>query len=468
MQTLESWSEPRLIPGLACPACHHPLGPVTGSSTACGSCQQRYPVVDGIPSFMPGDSADRPPSEAIELSVILLGSEGTIDPALLDEIARLGISYDIAEAEAADVGSALQRSRGRYVMTIDAGATGLMPKLWFARDDADVVTVRRPVAGRQTNVANGAARRILSVPASDVGSPNRIYRRPVIEAIAGSSRTSTTQAAILVDAVAAGYTVNEIAPDRDRPSPGTGPGQRRIRVRTLYQLWKLRNSIASADYDARAYDSIVPLQRYWQRRRHHIITRAAAGFQCVLDVGCGSSRILSAPLNMVGLDIQLHKLRYARRFGKPLVHGSIFSLPFSDAAFDCVICSEVIEHIPAEEKVFDELLRVLRPDGRLILGTPDYDRRRWRMLEWLYARAAPGGYADEHITHYSRTNLQRYLEGRGLTVESVDYVGGAEMIFTLKKSTPSQPSSARLDVTSGLRTAGAPARNHPEELHRLS
>src|SRR5579864_1049064 len=132
MQTLESWSEPRLIPGLACPACHHPLGPVTGSSTACGSCQQRYPVVDGIPSFMPGDSADRPPSEAIELSVILLGSEGTIDPALLDEIARLGISYDIAEAEAADVGSALQRSRGRYVMTIAAGAIRVMPQLWSA------------------------------------------------------------------------------------------------------------------------------------------------------------------------------------------------------------------------------------------------------------------------------------------------------------------------------------------------
>src|SRR5207253_88977 len=82
--------------------------------------------------------------------------------------------------------------------------------------------------------------------------------------------------------------------------------------------------------------------------------------------------------------------------------GSIFELPFKDASFDCVICSEVIEHVPADEKVFSELLRVLEPGGRLILGTPDYDRWRWRALEWVYGKVSPGGYADEHITHYSR------------------------------------------------------------------
>ena len=103
----------------------------------------------------------------------------------------------------------------------------------------------------------------------------------------------------------------------------------------------------------------------------------AAGARRVLDVGCGSSRIVgSTP--MVGLDIVLAKLRYARRYGNPLVHGSIFELPFKDCAFDCVICSEVIEHVPADERVFSELERVLEPGGRLILGTPDYVRRRWR------------------------------------------------------------------------------------------
>jgi SAM-dependent methyltransferase len=217
-------------------------------------------------------------------------------------------------------------------------------------------------------------------------------------------------------------------------------------------MWKLRNSIASADYDARAYDSVIPLQRYWQRRRFQLITTMAAGAQRVLDVGCGSSRIIGSD-RMVALDIVLAKLRYARRYGNPVVHGSIFELPFKDGSFDCVICSEVVEHVAADERVFSELERVLEPGGRLILGTPDYDRWRWRALEWLYGRLSPGGYADEHITHYGRTNLAAYLQARGMRVEAVDYVAGSEMVFRLRKSAAGVPVVSPLPVAAGLRGA---------------
>src|SRR5207249_11216011 len=128
----------------------------------------------------------------------------------------------------------------------------------------------------------------------------------------------------------------------------------------------------------RAYDSVIPLQRYWQRGRYRAITQLASGSHQVLDVGCGSSRIIGAIPGMIGLDIQLHKLRYARRYGNALVHGSIFELPFADGSFDCVICSEVVEYIPAQEKPFDELARVLKTGGRLSLGTPDYYPWPWR------------------------------------------------------------------------------------------
>ena len=42
-------------------------------------------------------------------------------------------------------------------------------------------------------------------------------------------------------------------------------------LRTLGRMWQLRNSVESADYDYRAYDSPIWLQRYWQRKRHQII-----------------------------------------------------------------------------------------------------------------------------------------------------------------------------------------------------
>jgi SAM-dependent methyltransferase len=171
----------------------------------------------------------------------------------------------------------------------------------------------------------------------------------------------------------------------------------------------------------------------------------------VLDVGCGSSRVLEGHRDLVGLDIQMHKLRYSRRYGIQLVHGSIFALPFSDESFDCVVCSEVVEHIPAEEKPFDELIRVLKPGGRLILGTPDYDRWTWRALEWLYGRLAPGGYADEHITHYGRKGLSAYFIGRGLALERIEYVGASEMIFTLRKPAASVAAQPAVGISLALR-----------------
>jgi SAM-dependent methyltransferase len=300
---------------------------------------------------------------------------------------------------------------------------------------------------------NGMLRRGLSLPYSDLSSGYRLYRRAAVQALPLQAIGFDILQEILIRMVAEGYRVQEV-PFRYR-----APGRSRAwlarfavsNLKTFGAMWKLRNSIASADYDARAYDSPIPLQRYWQRRRYAVITSMARGAQRVLDVGCGSSRIIGSG-RMVGLDIVLAKLRYARRYGNPVVHGSIFELPFKDGAFDCVICSEVVEHVPADERVFSELERVLEPGGRLILGTPDYDRWRWRALEWLYGRLAPGGYADEHITHYGRTNLAAYLRARGMTLDAVDYVGGSEMVFSLRKSAEPVAAMSTLPIAAGLRS----------------
>ena len=460
------------IAGLVCPGCHGDLASTQADLLCCPRCLGRYPLVDGIPSFVPGGPRASTASDSVDLTVLLVSpsedSMAGLVARLQTQMADLNIRHELLPIDRSRAPSFVEEVRGRHILTLDREGISnpaVVPLLWQARDRADVVIASphigsrgeasRPIRSALERALNAAYRRALSLPVRDVISGSRIYRREALLGATPRLTDSASLAELLIRAVAAGFTVTEIpaAPN------GSGRGQRRVARRdhgilplsTFYALWKLRNSIASADYDARAYDSIVPLQRYWQRRRYRVIAEAARGYSSVLDVGCGSSRILSAHQGMIGLDIQLHKLRYARRYGRPLVHGSIFALPFEEGCFDCVICSEVIEHIPAEEQVFDELIRVLKPGGRLILGTPDYDRWRWRALEWLYARVAPGGYADEHITHYSRANLQRYLESRGLLVESVDYVCGAEMIFRLRKAESIPAQDNKLAVSAGLR-----------------
>jgi dolichol-phosphate mannosyltransferase len=361
-----------------------------------------------------------------------------------------------------------EQSRGEFIATEDADGShdpSFLKDLWQARGEGEVVIASRYVTGGGaemplwrsllSRLLNTTFRRGLSLPVRDLSSGFRLYRRTALSALTLDATDFDVLEEILIKALAAGFAVKEI-PFRYRARVAGRSHARLLKfavsyLRTFIAMWRLRNSIASSDYDARAYDSVIPLQRYWQRRRHGVITRMAAGFDRVLDVGCGSSRILASRQSVVGLDIQLHKLRFARRFGNPLVHGSIFELPFPDGSFDCVICSEVVEHIPAEEKPFDELARVLKTGGRLILGTPDYDRWQWRLLEWVYARVSPGGYADEHITHYSRANLSSYLQGKGFEIEAVHYVGRSEMIFSLKKLPPMASQIPALPVKSALR-----------------
>lgn len=94
-----------------------------------------------------------------------------------------------------------------------------------------------------------------------------------------------------------------------------------------------------------------------------------------LDVGCGTGRWIRRYAKLgfapVGVDATLGMLRIARRHHTcaPLTAGLADNLPFSDAVFDALSDITVIQHIPYElqPKALREMVRVLRPGGRMIL-----------------------------------------------------------------------------------------------------
>jgi ubiquinone/menaquinone biosynthesis C-methylase UbiE len=206
-------------------------------------------------------------------------------------------------------------------------------------------------------------------------------------------------------------------------------------------MWRLRNSVLSADYDNRAYDSPLWLQRHWQRTRYNIVMGMLDRRDQILDVGCGSGRIIVDLPNAVGLDIVHRKLRWLRSHHRMVVRGSADQLPFPDATFQTIVCSEVIEHIPDRPEVLGEMTRVLRPGGILILGTPDYSRRLWRTIEWIYGKVLPDAYADEHITHFTGASLARRLREAGYEILQQRYLMGSVVIFKARKRVASRTAS---------------------------
>lgn len=341
----------------------------------------------------------------------------------------------------------LAGARGAHVATMDADFShrpGYVRTMWCHRDRGEVLLASRYVRGAcaemgmlrriASRALNWAYRKALSLPFRDISSGFRLYRRDVLDDLGPlRSRGLDALPELIVKAYSQGWRVAEVPFWYQGSRPWTRARMLRMGLgylRTLGGLFTLRNSVRAADYDHRAFDSWIPLQRYWQRRRFHIIRTLVDDAGLVLDIGCGSSRIVQTLPNVVGVDVALRKLRWLRSPGRHLVQGDMNRLPFPTGVFDAVISSEVIEHVPAEDLRLEELVRMLRPGGVLVLGTPDYSRRLWRALEWLYGKLFRGGYADEHVNHHTYAGLRRELEERlGLDVLEHHYVGGSEMIF---------------------------------------
>jgi dolichol-phosphate mannosyltransferase len=339
---------------------------------------------------------------------------------------------------------------GNYVLTLDADLShdpDFVAKMWPARRRGDIVVASRYTRGGvaySSFIRNSTSwflnlvlRRMLSMPVLDMSSGFRLYRREALAGLELNSKNFEVQEEILVRAYARGFSVVEV-PFVYFPR-GAGRSHAKLIsfgidiARSAVVLWKLRNSHESADYNERGFYSVVPILRYWHRRRHQIVVMWARGAERILDAGCGSGLTMQSLNHAVGMDVNLGKLRFLRRYGMPLVRGSAVALPFVDQSFDCLISQGVIEHIPYNEIIFGELRRVLRLGGTLILGTPDYATRAWRTIEPLHGLLMPGEHKDQHVTRYTREQLTQILTRHGFAVEEVAYVGGSDLFMRCRK-----------------------------------
>ncbi len=124
------------------------------------------------------------------------------------------------------------------------------------------------------------------------------------------------------------------------------------------------------DLIARLYDSVF---RFQDAARLLNLLQAAPGHR-VLDVGGGTGRVsehLGQDLNVVICDPSRGMLGEARRKGMRACAGMAEHMPFANRAFDRIIVIDSVHHFQSANTAAAELLRVLRPGGRLLIEEPD-------------------------------------------------------------------------------------------------
>jgi dolichol-phosphate mannosyltransferase len=386
----------------------------------------------------------------LQHEVIVVDGHSTDGTRAAAEAAGAAVVIQPARGYADALRSGLLAARGEYILTMDADhshAPEVVGALWEQRSAGDVVIASRYVAGGAATMApsrrflsralNRVARTVLRIPVRDLSSGFRLYRRAALRLDDLRAGHFDVLIELLVRLHAEGWRVAEV-PFRYR-ARASGRSHvvylrfARAYASTLARLWRLRNTVASADYDDRAFDSRIPIQRYWQRRRFAIVLAMLGPARRVLDVGCGSSRILRALPRAVGVDLEMRPLRFRRRTNRWLVNADAAALPVRTAGFDGVVCSEVIEHISHDGRVFDELARVIVPGGTLVIGTPDYGQWQWRWIEWWYKRLLPGAHGHFHVTQYTRSSLEHHLTRAGFEVLEARTICRAELILKCRR-----------------------------------
>jgi SAM-dependent methyltransferase len=177
-------------------------------------------------------------------------------------------------------------------------------------------------------------------------------------------------------------------------------------------------------------------------RQARMLAAALAGHsgpQRIVDVGCGEGTATALvkgmdPRNIViGVDWSAMALVQARARGLLVIQGGVdaFGLPLPDASADVVIMSELIEHLVDTDAAVEEVRRILRPGGILLLSTPNlaawFNRGLLSVgiqpvfsevsLRGIYGR--PGEQVVGHLRLFTRRALVEFLTARGFDCERV-------------------------------------------------
>lgn len=148
----------------------------------------------------------------------------------------------------------------------------------------------------------------------------------------------------------------------------------------------------------------------------------------VIDVGCGAGRhafeAYRRGADVVAFDRDVDELRAVETILRAMaevgeapadasakaVLGDALNLPYADETFDCVIASEILEHIPHDDAAIAELIRVLKVGGTLAVSVPRWlpERVCWLLSDEYHSNE--GG----HVRIYRASDLRTKIGGGGM------------------------------------------------------
>jgi hypothetical protein len=300
----------------------------------------------------------------MDVTILLLGPSASTS-VTPEALRGRGVQGEVSSAP--DLGSA-RGAESDFVLVVEGRNRldlELFERMWQKKDDTEVVLTSRHVRGgggvsALARIAHSVLRRVLRLPYRDVTSGVRLYKTSALRRALATGETPSPLEA-LVALHNAGFRIREVAGGGagSRPAPGC-----------VLRLARERRTREAADSDDIGFESALPWRRKRLERHQQTIVSFLEVDVPVLDVGCGSGRLIQALAKGVGVDRDRRKLRFLRGRARATVAGDLTRLPFRDGSFPQLVCSDVVRDLAPGTEYLPELRRVLRSRGTLVLATP--------------------------------------------------------------------------------------------------
>jgi len=157
----------------------------------------------------------------------------------------------------------------------------------------------------------------------------------------------------------------------------------------------------------------------------------------ILDIGCAGGAFLQAAKNLgisgIGLEPNKWMCEYARStYGIDARSGTLRDHHFPDETFDLVSLWDVIEHVPSPKDVLEEIQRIVKPGGVLIVNYPDFGSLPAQLLgrKWPFLLSV-------HLFYYTRKTMRKQLTQAGFHVVDMRmHWQTLELSYVLQRITP--------------------------------
>lgn len=188
-------------------------------------------------------------------------------------------------------------------------------------------------------------------------------------------------------------------------------------------------------------------EEFYAYERNSVLPELFAPDEKLLDVGCGDGAVgeelIKNGLKVYGVDLSKKAVTIARKRGVKAKQGSVEEkIPYKTGEFDSVFWGDNMEHLFNPQKTLNEINRVLKPRGKLVLSCPNMGYWRYRIHYLLNGKLPDTEWSGNppwywsHIRFFNVNIIKEFLKAENFTFEKVVGVNRRPVESSLSKNVP--------------------------------